>query len=818
MFGALPVLEAAGPRMMSHGPPRGTPSRVLSTRLQRRPALILHKARLDVTAALTRPPTIAIPIGGGCRRYSTATVLVADSARLTEDDAHFLKGLVQSHGHQAPTDTIIDRVNMALQPHPDPMVDGVSSPDPTDRAQTLPKLFKSALAAMQKQDSRWLLSILREIAALPQDELEDGVAALPSTTFSEFLRTLDPIANDIQDDPTHGTAIYGSAWQILSMDRVIDVWGVRTLHSKLLHQMFTLMQALRQNGRNLSINDYTPLLRVAGLCSDNVVAKMLWEQMRHDGITDWRHGASYAEFLRARWLVHPAYYGYDKTRMMMTPRNLHKRGPTKRMAKPVWQIYLHPRTTGRLDRLRYSMRRRSFKFGLNRNLDYAEDLSRTTRKRMPITRMFYEYGLHGVQLDEDVLCAFMIAFGRAGSMRFIQHRILEDSYGIRVVPHPDGHLHIEPASGKTRPQVEFAKRPLLPSLRPSQKLMEAVVTAYCCNGQISWALAIIDYIATKYGIPITPKVWCDLLEWTYILGSAGHSTAWNMAQFYNFVPRADGVEMIWNAMTSPPYNIQPGFKQYDLMIRSLVRQKRLTEAVEYMRAARKFYDAHCREYERAAMVADRSLRDGANRSAANRRFQRARFHKEYMWLRMNGWCDMIFKRGLGLSDEEVTRAVPDLIAEWHEFVSNPVRYKTAAGYVLLTDPSEPIIKGYHLREVALSVPQHRRDRGTRDIHGDYIPLNIDPQGSRVIRSRYGIRKSVRKQYSFRSKHALLNLMSGKVSPIELLRGDHPSQRDPVKMKGFRKTTTPVAAQEQQQRGRIEDAPTVADDWDDDDDW
>ncbi|KAI0127939.1 mitochondrial ATPase expression-domain-containing protein, partial [Xylariales sp. AK1849] len=502
--------------------------------------------------------------------------------------------------------------------------------------------------------------------------------ALPRTTFSELLRSLDPTTVGPEHDPTHGAFIGPGMWQVLNMETSVDEWGVKRLYVRLLHRMLVLMRALHRSGQVLNVNDYVPLFRAAGAASDLAAAKSLWEQMREHGVDVWRQSDSYDEFIKARLLVDPMYYGYDKARTMMKPRNLHRRSG----------VFLGA-SLRRLDRLRFNTRRGALRLGLNKHMEHAEDLARILRKPRPIMRLFYFMRKNGYHINEKILCSIMISFARAGSLRFIQFRILGDYFGIRVTKdrkNPD-NIHVAPQPPKTTLPKDKT-RPLRPQLRPGERLIRTVIESYCSNGQIAMAFTIVDYISNTFGIPISPHVWSQLLEWTHIMSSKPTSTAWKMAGLQDRVPNTMAIELVWKTMTSAPYNVNPGFDQYSILILSLLNRKSWDDAIEHMNTARAFYDKQCAVYEATAFEYTRALRTAIDPTTSLHAFQRARFHKQHMWFRMRQWCVVFLKkyRPTRLDDFMYRQRIPDFIRDWREFVANPALYRTATGYVQLLDP------------------------------------------------------------------------------------------------------------------------------------
>ncbi|KAI4592459.1 hypothetical protein KJ359_011156 [Pestalotiopsis sp. 9143b] len=608
-------------------------------------------------------------------------------------------------------------------------------------ASSFPREIRRAMDAMQMRNSRRLLAALRGLTELPVEKLEEALAAVPRTTISELFRCLDPHQISLDNDPTFGYYVGVGMWQQMSLATAIDAWGGRAIYSRILLQLSTLLRAMIAAGHTPSVNDYVPLLRAAGLASDPLVTKILWEQMRVHGIEHLRHSNSYHEFVRARFLVHPAYYGFDKTRVLVSPRNLHRRN-----------VHLIA-SVSRLDRLRKNLRRRKVKFGLNRNVGH-EDISRVLRKPLPVTRVFYFYRSRGFFYTEELLCSFIIAFARSGSVRFIQHRILEDYFGVIVKRNNEtGAILVE----KIRPDRSALKNPLRPTrpvVRPSSKLMHAIVYAYCSNGYIGMGYEIIKFIAKAYRVTIPQKVWSDMLEWCHILTTPPTSTAWRKSGFHDRIPVAGSMQFIWQGMTSKASGVQPGFKEYDLYIRNRLVKRETEEALELMQEAHKmFYEKQCAAYDSAAFDYAAAHHAGVDTTKEVQSFQRHRFRKSYMRERMQGWVRMIEKKFQpeDLNDPIVTQRIPELIRAWRDIYPNPANYRTASGMVSLLDPAEPV-------ENTIIVRHHKIDAAMKR------------QG------QWTLKVLTSPQYRLLSRHSVGDLTSTRRHPLEIWKGIVPKGR------------------------------------------
>ena len=709
MITASSVVELAGSRVFRPQPPRGTPSRILSVRLYR----CFHQHGIQ----------------SHNRHNNTIVTTLASSRSLLKTTSSPLKGKIDSHGYatiEEPPATITEPeyalIQDLLNRYPNGLPKASKHNEEThnemERAsQTaynlLPNPFKSAIKAVQQKDTRRLLIYLRRITQLPQDQLKDALASLPRSTFDEFLRLLDPFYVGRDADPTDGVNITTGMFTMLNLESTVDDWGVRKLYLRLLQRVMMMVKALREAGYRLNAQEYTCLLRCAGAASDVMTAKQIWYDMQRTEDNFWRQSDLYYEFVRARMLTEPLYLGYDKTRRMVYPRNLHRS-----------KITLSRYQLKHLDRLRVKLRSRRLHFSLNKRVDHAEDFHRILRKRKPPRRLFYHILRNGHAPTEKLLCTLMVAFARAGSLRFIGSRILEDYFGINVTRLNYDDIDVkETIANPTVVASGFR-------VRPTVRLMEAVVEAYGCKSEIAMAVQLVEYISHIIKIPVPPHVWLALLEWTYLAGSPPASTSWKRAGMLRKIPPPDAVNMIWDAMIAAQDNsthhhaVEPSFAHRAVLIKHLLGRHMFESAIPHLRIARRDYEAQLRALEDAALEYVQTLRDGGVPASmrALAQYERARFRARTTWYNLQSWTRKLLTGwrpivgGSGPDDVDSSaaysrfahRVVPDLVAEFRQgdadVLPNPICYRTPTGYVNLWDPCRELARSVFVRSVVNDVP------------------------------------------------------------------------------------------------------------------
>ncbi|KAI1120515.1 mitochondrial ATPase expression-domain-containing protein [Nemania abortiva] len=654
MLSAVLVTETRGCRALLQRAPRGTPSSVLALRLCR----CFHRQKPNAYRPVRYARNVNAITG---LRYATT---YCPPSLLSQNAVTHVQSLL------APSEAEISHNAIPLsQPH-DFNADGTGILAADAHGPRVEPLQR-ALSSLREGDTRRLLIRLKDLDHMRREELQEAVAALPRTTFTEFFRALDPLRVLRHCDQVYRSYVPPGMAKKLFMNPTIDDWGVRKVYTRLLQRLLILMSALQIAGYTLHMEEYITLFRSAGACGDKSGAKAIWNDMTSGPALAWRNSEVYTEFMKARFLTEPLYTNYEKTRRMVTPRDLHRS-----------HLRFTNTTVRRLDGLRLLLRKKRGLWGLNKDVEHVEELMRALRGSRPAVKLFQTVtATHSFRLDESLLCTVMIALGRSGSMGLIGTEILQRYFGIRT-PHP---FPLE--DGQEVRKLELGSDP--PRIRPTVRLMRAVVETYGSNAEIAVAVQLVEHLSNTYNIPIPQDVWQDLLEWTFIMSTPPACTAWEIANLHAKIPSPQAVEMVWNAMIAPPYNQAPSFQSYSLLIRCLINlySDDLTPVLSRMREAIALYDEHCKVYEATALKYLQHLRGGISSSAMIQRFERARFKKQRMWYDISVWCRMILKSIPFSKTSPVPNSIiPDFVREFRPFLRNPVEYLTPTGRVSLVDP------------------------------------------------------------------------------------------------------------------------------------
>jgi hypothetical protein len=492
---------------------------------------------------------------------------------------------------------------------------------------------------------------------------------LPTTSFSELLRALDPLESVSKElDPTDGMHIGPGLKESTPLGHELNVWGIRKRYVTLLNQALSAARSRIEAGRAVLLSDYKILLRCAGAAANIGAVRAIWEQVAEMDEHELDPEA-FAELARACFLTEPLYAQYDLARLRVRPINLH-------MTR-TWILGRKQRHYLRVLGHNMSARRRH-RFGYdNQAKDYSKHLARSLRSwRTPLllhrlaTRMCYI-------VDERTLCGSMIALARSGSLRVMERRILEKYWGIQITRRAGCEVDV------TTQAINY---PHDSPLRPTGRLLEAIVHSYCTNANFSTALVVLDAVSSCYAIPVSERVWFDLLEWASVLASKPVITEWRILnrQFRGTkVISRKAVQMVWDTMTAEPYNVRPGFRQYLLLARSLISRDQVARALDVMLELEPMYRDILAELESAFSKHALSTALGVNVAASAMAWRRVRARKHAALYHLQILCvDLLKKVCKSRSRAHMTvRGVPQFIEAFRDLLPENITYRIPTGTV-----------------------------------------------------------------------------------------------------------------------------------------
>ncbi|KAH8127688.1 hypothetical protein FP744_10005214 [Trichoderma asperellum] len=544
---------------------------------------------------------------------------------------------------------------------------------------------------------------------------------LPGPTFSEILRSIDPLLST-EVDIAHGLNLTQGHAQFTFPGKLLNQFGVRKVHHGILQGVRTLItiRSEASSPHSLTTADYEVAMRCAGAAMDFQQAKVFWNAMAVQGLQESRTSKSWADFIKARFMTEPEYYQFDRSRVAFLARDLY----SNRNPLPM-SVLKHQ------DKIRFSVNALK-KEPWNRRIDELdEDVRRLMRRRMGY-KSFKSHWIRGLyyghEMDEELLCTSMVAFARSGSLNSIKKMILENYYGV-VVTQKDASgqpADIEISGGRDFP-------PNSP-LTPTPRLLQAIVEAFGSMSHIVLGTKLLDFVSRRYSIPIPHKTWSSLLNWTYISASKPFKPIRDMqtGQLSTSSSAAD-VRHIWDAMTSEPYNITPTFADLDIYVKTLINQRSFGQAIATIRAhAIPHYSSLLTNYHTAltdemlqldALATLSKARASSLTSRATHRRRHAQLLKDHTHHLIASWFSRLLKSASATKSARggsfAHTRIPDLLLEFPDFFHPQVRYRTAQGHVVLQRPDTDVTKRFDWDNGTWrqTLPQKKSGIYARDFEG-----------------------------------------------------------------------------------------------------
>lgn len=364
------------------------------------------------------------------------------------------------------------------------------------------------------------------------------VGSLPQTTFLEALHRLSPahFVEPFRDlhHPLH-------SWSIL-----LDGLKRAEVHfDDFVAKLLTIV-GFRVAVQPLQLAEYTHLLDCARSMGNAPFAHQIWESMERKGIPP--DTTCYNHYMETLVWDH-CYTGKEAYNLRILPHNYRKRRKGA-------------------DR---SVGWRGFGTGTPNSVRHA------------VLELFHTMLREGHLPDERTYINILIAGARVGHNKGMR-LILKTVWNIDVDAMKAQRV---PDNSKLQPLTQYDP---WSALHPTENLLFAVAHAFGNNNDIPGAIRVIQLISTAYNIPITEKVWNELLERSYVLCRARMKD--NDSENAILAGSAGRVSMelvqsLFNAMTSAPYNITPTLQTWRYMLNISIDNGNLEDCQDILRASYK---------------------------------------------------------------------------------------------------------------------------------------------------------------------------------------------------------------------------------------
>ncbi|KAA8628425.1 hypothetical protein SMACR_07870 [Sordaria macrospora] len=505
------------------------------------------------------------------------------------------------------------------------------------------------------------------------------ILQLPPTAFSELLRSVDPIEAIRKDqDPLGDIWVDPVMADWSPLGALVNNYGIRKRNTAIYPLVHEAAFRRFRDGSPLLLSDYKVLLRYAGSISDPILARKIWFHMNVSEKMWERHTGMYAEFLKARFLTEPLYTQNNRHDFRVKPVNLF---PEKRFLP-----YFTPDNLSQLRQMNFDeTNKRLDKFGQNPGAEHkVEYLMRMLRRSSPIDLVFGTARNRVHLLSEEFICAAMIAYARTGVMEDVQS-VLWFNYKIDVT----GSIETGDLS------ITGGRRDFFPGspMAPTTRLLQAIATCYGSNGMIAMACKMLDHVSAAYKLPIPPLVWFELLEWAYIHTSPRAAKEWKTVSIPGRRLHRNAVQLIWDTMTSPPYNATPGFPQYKLYVEWLIKNNKIDKAIQIMLDLEPLYRKQVEELQ--ALYPFHALEQAAFGHSPAAHWDKTLLKKDYIVHTFAKWFSLLLKRikspvnlpggpkppKIFVSHDISTRLIPQLIHAFQGLLPDTIHYEIPTGII-----------------------------------------------------------------------------------------------------------------------------------------
>lgn len=561
-------------------------------------------------------------------------------------------------------------------------------PPPLPSSQFLPGLLR-AIQTRNVADTReyfldWTEALREALGGVHNEQLTETqqelllqAQNLPRSTVSEILRNMDPVRNP-EMDIAYGLRLALQDRERMDMDDYADERGLRPHHVRVLRGMHVLLEVrLRNDNSGFLPHDYEIMMRCSGAAGSYNDAAYFWGCMVNHGWRDYRGTQSWIEFAKARFLIRPQYQQWDRTRILLTDRD------TLRRSSPGSEDLLEE-----LDAERFKQNAGQAEPWNRTRLNPTMTIARYLSKNWSVASfddLWSKACLWPIVMTEDALATAIVGFSRSSSLFKIENEILAPYFGIQMQ-----RREREGLVGIRGVEAVAVRHPIRPTIR----LIEAVIDAYGSMRRFAECLRLVDFISQRFKIAVTGAVWSRLLDWTFVLSTDRWARQRRIVRPGDKATVGPGhLLKIWAMMTSKPANIQPSYDDYFTFIKAVAKGAAYTDFDEIIQAIRSHILPNYRRLvdEHQAALLDSLLRQDASKRERDRsqptdRLRRAALERDYEWTRIHKLVDTLCKSMRAEWRAQSCIFMPRLLEEFGEFLPQKILYATKQGTIEITRP------------------------------------------------------------------------------------------------------------------------------------
>lgn len=300
--------------------------------------------------------------------------------------------------------------------------------------------------------------------------------------------------------------------------------------------------------------------------------------------------------------------------------------------------------------------------------------------------LFQDITNKGLVTDEDTFVNLIIGFGRSA-----------DLAGVTSILKSVWNIDVDALESYDEEELESPTfYPESHPLRPTARLLFAVVHSYAINHQVRKSWNLLDYISRNYALSIPDYVWTELFEWTYVLGSPRSKAKRDQGQAEGKIHLRE-LANLFDTLVDEPHNVRPSPVIFDLLARSYRKRHMLDATLEVIREAEEDMIQHLDELRlmvdtiKAMLKNPRGVVDNGMLSAKFIKF-RNDFQLAYLSIRERyaffiTETQRVLKEddfaGSGKQTTWSTQRLPQVIEEFEQYLPNFCNYRTKTGHVSL---------------------------------------------------------------------------------------------------------------------------------------
>lgn len=327
----------------------------------------------------------------------------------------------------------------------------------------------------------------------------------------------------------------------------------------------------------------------------------------------------------------------------------------------------------------------------------------TTTLKGKFLSIFKELTGKGLVTNETTFANMITGFGKAAELNAAES-ILRSVWNIDV------------ASLQVYDEEELPSPTYYPDdhpLRPTQKLLKAIVHAYCINNQVEKALFVLDYTSRNYALEIPANLWEDFLEWAHVLstkrGLSRHRQGQNEGKIH-----FKKVEEYYNKIVDVPHSVQPTAYMLLVLARSFRQRRLLDRTLETLDQVRRDLNEKLERLQNMIVTLEEIARTFINHLDNNMLSAdvvnlRREFQTDYSaamgtYGALHRHVQQVLTEddwpGSGKETTWCRRRLPQIMEQFDEYCPLVFEYKTDTGNVKLYDRSQDRKEVAHSWEVS----------------------------------------------------------------------------------------------------------------------